>query len=150
VGGCGCGCGRAGGRACVRACVLARASVTTCLSVSVSVCRTPHLPSLPSVPHDAHTHTHTHTHACTQIWLFGLSRGAYTVRCVAGMIYNCGVLDKSKFWDINHQPPVFRGEDYSLALQEVYRIYRDPSEHCRPSSKYSRCVVGGCAGCVGG
>ncbi|KAF9567890.1 hypothetical protein EC968_003160, partial [Mortierella alpina] len=27
-----------------------------------------------------------------EIWMFGLSRGAYTVRCVAGMINNCGIL----------------------------------------------------------
>src|SRR5688572_2826665 len=26
------------------------------------------------------------------IWLFGFSRGAYTVRCVAGLIRNCGIL----------------------------------------------------------
>ncbi|KAG0348510.1 hypothetical protein BG005_011496 [Podila minutissima] len=28
----------------------------------------------------------------TEIWMFGLSCGAYTVRCVAGMINNCGIL----------------------------------------------------------
>ncbi|KAK3806174.1 MAG: hypothetical protein J3R72DRAFT_465417 [Linnemannia gamsii] len=27
-----------------------------------------------------------------EIWMFGLSRGAYTIRCVAGMINNCGIL----------------------------------------------------------
>ncbi|KAH7057992.1 hypothetical protein BKA57DRAFT_403764 [Linnemannia elongata] len=27
-----------------------------------------------------------------EIWMFGHSRGAYTVRCVAGMINNCGIL----------------------------------------------------------
>ncbi|CAG8678394.1 6739_t:CDS:1, partial [Funneliformis mosseae] len=27
-----------------------------------------------------------------EIWLFGFSRGAYIVRCVAGMIRNCGIL----------------------------------------------------------
>ncbi|RGB21487.1 hypothetical protein C1646_777893, partial [Rhizophagus diaphanus] len=26
------------------------------------------------------------------IWLFGFSRGAYTARCIAGMIRNCGIL----------------------------------------------------------
>ncbi|PKY30244.1 hypothetical protein RhiirB3_485907, partial [Rhizophagus irregularis] len=26
------------------------------------------------------------------IWLFGFSRGAYTVRCIAGMIRNCGII----------------------------------------------------------
>jgi uncharacterized protein (DUF2235 family) len=28
----------------------------------------------------------------SRIWLFGLSRGAYTVRAVAGMINNCGII----------------------------------------------------------
>jgi uncharacterized protein (DUF2235 family) len=30
----------------------------------------------------------------SRIWLFGLSRGAYTVRAVAGMINNCGIIKK--------------------------------------------------------
>jgi uncharacterized protein (DUF2235 family) len=30
----------------------------------------------------------------SRIWLFGLSRGAYTVRAVAGMINNCGITKK--------------------------------------------------------
>ncbi|OAQ25184.1 hypothetical protein K457DRAFT_45884, partial [Linnemannia elongata AG-77] len=51
-----------------------------------------------------------------EIWMFGLSRGAYTVRCVAGMINNCGILR--------------RRDDKSLC-EEVYRIYRsrDPLDH---------------------
>jgi uncharacterized protein (DUF2235 family) len=27
-----------------------------------------------------------------EIWMFGLSRGAFAVRCVAGMINNCGIV----------------------------------------------------------
>lgn len=30
-----------------------------------------------------------------EIFLFGFSRGAYTVRCLCGMIYNCGILKKT-------------------------------------------------------
>lgn len=31
----------------------------------------------------------------SRIWLFGLSRGAYTVRAVAGMINNCGIIKRT-------------------------------------------------------
>jgi uncharacterized protein (DUF2235 family) len=29
-----------------------------------------------------------------EIWLFGFSRGAYTVRCIAGMLNKCGILER--------------------------------------------------------
>ncbi|QIR15374.1 DUF2235 domain-containing protein [Shewanella aestuarii] len=29
-----------------------------------------------------------------EIWLFGFSRGAYTVRCLSGLIYNCGIIKR--------------------------------------------------------
>ncbi|MBL8698636.1 MAG: DUF2235 domain-containing protein [Alphaproteobacteria bacterium] len=31
-----------------------------------------------------------------EIWLFGFSRGAYTARCIAGVIYRCGLLQADK------------------------------------------------------
>ncbi|RIA85258.1 hypothetical protein C1645_678577, partial [Glomus cerebriforme] len=34
----------------------------------------------------------SHYNPGDDIWLFGFSRGAYTVRCIAGMIRNCGIL----------------------------------------------------------
>src|SRR5262245_37119282 len=34
-----------------------------------------------------------HYHAGDNIWLFGFSRGAYTVRSLAGMISRCGLLN---------------------------------------------------------
>ncbi|KAF9079408.1 hypothetical protein BGX23_004167 [Mortierella sp. AD031] len=61
-----------------------------------------------------------------EIWMFGLSRGAYTVRCVAGMINNCGIL---KRMDKDGAPlrPSFLERMYC----RVYRIYRsdDPEDH---------------------
>ena len=44
-----------------------------------------------------------------EIYLFGFSRGAYTVRSLAGLIYNCGLLKREK---------IRYGE-------EAYEIYRD-------------------------
>ncbi len=29
-----------------------------------------------------------------EIWLFGFSRGAYTVRCISGMLNKCGILKR--------------------------------------------------------
>ncbi|KAF9177590.1 hypothetical protein BGZ51_008553 [Haplosporangium sp. Z 767] len=56
-----------------------------------------------------------------EIWMFGFSRGAYTVRSVAGMINNCGILKKT-----NNAGPLDLG-----LCDEVYRIYRsrDPEDH---------------------
>jgi len=58
----------------------------------------------------------------TRIWLFGHSRGAHAVRSVAGMINNCGIIDKDKF-----KCP---GQLDDIA-NEVYSIYRsrDPRYH---------------------
>jgi len=52
----------------------------------------------------------------TEIWMFGLSRGAYTVRCVAGMINNVGIVKAGL------RPPT----EMAMLLQEVYSIYRSP------------------------
>lgn len=47
----------------------------------------------------------------TEVWMFGISRGAYIVRSVAGMINNCGIIeDKTK-------------EDL---INQVYDLYRSP------------------------
>ncbi|KAF9948769.1 hypothetical protein BGZ70_002056 [Mortierella alpina] len=56
-----------------------------------------------------------------EIWMFGFSRGAYTVRCVAGMINNCGILKRR-----NNAGPL----DLRLC-DEVYKIYRsrEPEDH---------------------
>jgi hypothetical protein len=51
-----------------------------------------------------------------EIWMFGLSRGAYTVRSVAGMINNCGILKELPLCD------------------EVYKIYRSPYDSDRPNT----------------
>lgn len=60
-----------------------------------------------------------------RVWLFGLSRGAYTVRCVAGMINNCGILRKDLI--------DARGVMMAAACREVYYIYVDPSPEMHPN-----------------
>ncbi|KAK3817475.1 MAG: hypothetical protein J3Q66DRAFT_283080 [Benniella sp.] len=68
-----------------------------------------------------------------EIWMFGLSRGAYTVRCVAGMINNCGILKRRD--DANN--PLLTNDHAVLTPQElllctgVYEFYRSrlPTHH---------------------
>src|SRR5581483_3795515 len=51
------------------------------------------------------------------VWLFGFSRGAYTVRCVAGMIQNCGIVRADK---VTTQP-----EQIDQVIDLAYNIYRN-------------------------
>jgi len=50
-----------------------------------------------------------------QIYLFGFSRGAYTVRALAGLITTCGVLDAGKFSN---------DDDLKAAVRRAYCEYR--------------------------
>lgn len=63
-----------------------------------------------------------------EIWMFGLSRGAYTIRCVAGMINNCGILKLR---------PGLEDADIDLLCHEVYRIYRSKYDIDKPHSPQS-------------
>ncbi|KAF9274942.1 hypothetical protein BGZ74_004194, partial [Mortierella antarctica] len=67
-----------------------------------------------------------------EIWMFGYSRGAYTVRCVAGMIYNCGILKRRKNGQalLTNDNTVLTDEETKVCKQ-VYSIYRstDPEDH---------------------
>jgi len=50
-----------------------------------------------------------------KIFLFGFSRGAFTVRTLAGLIHACGILDLGKF-------PT--NEEFDAAVERAYREYR--------------------------
>ncbi|KAF2267350.1 hypothetical protein CC78DRAFT_457628 [Lojkania enalia] len=63
-----------------------------------------------------------------EIWLFGFSRGAYTVRCVAGMINNCGIIKAD-----NLTP-----SEIETLCKEVYRTYRSPLDIDHPKSEYCK------------
>jgi len=58
----------------------------------------------------------------TEIWLFGLGRGAYALRCVVGMINNCGIVK-----DPNDD-----------LCNLVYRTYLSPCKNDKPSSAQSK------------
>lgn len=59
----------------------------------------------------------------SEIWMFGLSRGAYTVRCVSGMINNCGIIIKKE-----------NENDNNFYYEEVYKIYRSKDDLDKPDS----------------
>ncbi|KAI8345752.1 hypothetical protein B0O80DRAFT_482016 [Mortierella sp. GBAus27b] len=65
-----------------------------------------------------------------EVWMFGLSRGAYTVRCVAGMINKCGIIKSPKTASGRYDEM----KTDSLC-DEIYRTYRNSSPDCRPSSE---------------
>ncbi|HYA18554.1 MAG TPA: DUF2235 domain-containing protein [Bryobacteraceae bacterium] len=50
------------------------------------------------------------------IFLFGFSRGAFTVRALAGLISKCGILDVSQF-TTNHE--------LNHAVRQAYRVHRE-------------------------
>ncbi|KAF9915060.1 hypothetical protein FBU30_002203, partial [Linnemannia zychae] len=63
-----------------------------------------------------------------EIWMFGLSRGSYTMRSVGGMINNCGIIKTG-----------IRSERIIDSLcNEVYQIYRSPYPEDEPQSQSSR------------
>jgi uncharacterized protein (DUF2235 family) len=57
-----------------------------------------------------------------EIYLFGFSRGAYTVRSLSGLIYNSGLLDR----------------EHVRRIGEAYELYRDRADVARPSGEASR------------
>jgi hypothetical protein len=50
-----------------------------------------------------------------RIFLFGFSRGAFTVRTLVGLIHTCGILDSARFRT---------ADELEAAVGEAYRIYR--------------------------
>ncbi len=50
-----------------------------------------------------------------QIFLFGFSRGAYTVRSLAGFIHHCGILRRNSYPTRRH---------VETAIEDLYRVYR--------------------------
>lgn len=55
----------------------------------------------------------------TEVWMFGISRGAYIVRSVAGLINNCGIL---------------RDKTNQRLIHMAYDLYRSPYAVNKPSS----------------
>jgi uncharacterized protein (DUF2235 family) len=61
-----------------------------------------------------------------EIWLFGFSRGAFTVRCVAGMINNCGIIKRR---------PEYTEDEVQRLCNDVFRTYRSPLPQDKPHSE---------------
>lgn len=64
-----------------------------------------------------------------EIWLFGFSRGAFTVRCVAGMINNCGIIRRQTN---------LTSEQIDRLCYEVFRTYRSTLPIDAPQSEQSK------------
>lgn len=60
-----------------------------------------------------------------EIWLFGFSRGSFTVRCVAGMINNCGIIKRL---------PDYSEEEVQDLCNGVFRTYRSALPRDTPKS----------------
>jgi hypothetical protein len=60
-----------------------------------------------------------------EIWLFGFSRGSFTVRCVAGMINNCGIIKVL---------PDYTPDEVQRLCYDVFRTYRSPLPQDKPHS----------------
>lgn len=71
-----------------------------------------------------------------EIWLFGFSRGAFTVRCVAGMINNCGIV---------RNLPSYTPDQLHRLCYDVFRTYRSPLPQDSPHSRNSEHLKGNAA-----
>ncbi|OAA48400.1 hypothetical protein NOR_01650 [Metarhizium rileyi] len=78
-----------------------------------------------------------YTYPEREIWMFGLSRGAYLVRSVAGMINNCGIVKP-----VLNRDGTVNDDETDLLCHQVYRIYRsdDPINcpHTAQSLRFRR------------
>lgn len=67
-----------------------------------------------------------HYHPGDYVYLFGFSRGAYTVRSLAGLVRNCGVLDPEKL-----EP----GVDIDSAVHDAFELYRKRGDATAPRAQ---------------
>jgi len=69
-----------------------------------------------------------HYHPGDYVYLFGFSRGAYTVRSLAGLIRNCGVINPEK---------LEAGEDIDGAVHDAFELYRKRGDATAPNAQLS-------------
>ncbi|GBB89764.1 hypothetical protein RclHR1_16560005 [Rhizophagus clarus] len=62
------------------------------------------------------------------LWIFGFSRGAYTARCIAGMIQNCGILKIDRG---------ITSEQIDKRVDMAYDIYRNRDTNYHPEGNGS-------------
>lgn len=70
-----------------------------------------------------------HYTADHEIFLYGFSRGAFMVRCVGGMINNCGIM---------RGDATQSEEELDVLCREVYRTYRSSLAIDHPNSERCR------------
>jgi amino acid adenylation domain-containing protein len=63
-----------------------------------------------------------------EIYLFGFSRGAYIVRCLAGMIYKCGLLRRSKIQEIRKAYELYRDSNFDHDSLEAQQFRQQNSK----------------------
>ncbi len=74
----------------------------------------------------------------SEVWLFGLSRGAYTVRSVCGMIHNWGILSRAKILAAAGNDPSASDTFTHELCATVYAQLRSPDEMYKPKSEFAR------------
>jgi uncharacterized protein (DUF2235 family) len=74
-----------------------------------------------------------YTYPDHEIWMFGLSRGAYLARSVAGMINNCGIIKP-----VRHSNGDIDEQATDMLCKQVYLIYRSPYHINKPHSPQSK------------
>ena len=88
---------------------------------------------------DAYKFIVEHYDDSSRIVLFGLSRGAFTIRSVAGMINNWGILDKSKLTKLNLSTSKEAADALlDVYVDTVYYNYRSPDPKYAPNSAYAQ------------
>ncbi|KAG0096280.1 hypothetical protein BGZ93_004796 [Podila epicladia] len=78
---------------------------------------------------DVYQYIVTHYTGRQEIWMFGLSRGSYTVRSVCGIINNCGIIKQTTSAGTRAMHTI------NSLCNEVYLIYRSPYPEDVPHSK---------------
>lgn len=71
-----------------------------------------------------------------EIYLVGFSRGAYTVRCLAGMIYNCGLLRRTKIRELPLAYQLYRNSKINPNDLESQKFRKDNSKKIDTQKDY--------------
>ncbi|MEA5536928.1 phospholipase effector Tle1 domain-containing protein [Crocosphaera sp. XPORK-15E] len=71
-----------------------------------------------------------------EIYLVGFSRGAYIARCLAGMIYNCGLLIRSQIKEIPKAYELYRDNKISPNDPKLQKFRRDNSKKIDSNEAY--------------
>ncbi len=71
-----------------------------------------------------------------EVYLLGFSRGAYIARCLGGMIYNCGLLRRSKMEKIPKAYELYRNHKISPNDSELQKFRQENSKHIDTEQSY--------------